>query len=49
MAPSHLLGDQDMGSNSCPSSASSLGEEMPRGEETVRRGGVDRFSSVGLI
>lgn len=44
-----LPGDQDMGSNSCPSKASSLGDEMPRGDETVSRGGVERFLSVGLI
>lgn len=44
-----LPGDQDMGSNSWPSNVSSLGDEMPRGDETVRRGGVDRFLIVGLI
>ncbi len=47
--PPFLPGDHDIGSNSCPSNANSFGEEMPRGEDTVRRGGVERFLMVGLI
>lgn len=38
-----------MGSNSCPSNSSSFGDEIPRGDDTVRRGGVHRFLIVGLI